>query len=273
MSRPQKRPPLQQSPTTTLIVNNPLSASPFAQPPPAQAPAQSNKFPAVNAATWRVPSPDNSFSNAAAAAMPSAGAPQASSGRWQGFANVFSRPSRSAQQRQQMASDGSGSLPLTGAMLPSIEEGSGAAPIGSNDLDASTAAASANQQWLRSTSSPRGSDVANDQQSGPGRYVAPSPWSTPEKSAAPSASSSQTASPFDAAARARASQSPDQRNPTLGSRSTTPQRSVSRSASGRPGYPVPSPGWTTGIQGMATTKAARPASATSSGSDSMRSRQ
>lgn len=269
-----------------LIGNNPLSASPFAQPAPARASAQSNRFPVVSAAAWNVPSPDNSFSQPDAMVTSSAVAPQARRGRWHGLVNVFNRPSRSAQQLQQMASHSSGSLPLTGPMLPSIDEGSNRGTRGSNDLDASTAAASANQQWLKSASSPRRSHPAapsDVKPSSSGRYVPPSPWSSPDRSAGPSVSSSQTASPyagpFEAAARARTAQAPDlsaehspsTARPTAG-QSVTPERSVSRNGSGRPGYPVPSPGWTTGIQGMGTTKAARSLSASSSNSSVRRNK-
>ena len=244
-----------------------MSASPF---------AQSNQYPVVNAATWSVPSPDNSFSSSGPVASSAAAGPQANPGRWQGFANAFSRPSRSAQQRQQMASSGSGSVPLTGPMLPSIDEGSSGRPGGSNDLDASTAAAAANQQWLRSASQGSNPATPSDiQPLGSGRYIPPSPWSTPEKPAAPSVSPSQASpyvGPFEAAARARAGQTPDH-SPDQGfvAGSVTPPRNVARSASGRPGYAVPSPGWSTGIQGMGTTKAARPGSASSSSSGTRRS--
>lgn len=266
---------MQQSQSTGLISNNPLSASPFSQQAVAKPPVQVTNFPVISAATWNVPSPDNSFSQAnGRPGTSSAVSPQGSPSKWPG---LFNRGSRSPQQQRQILTAGSSGALVTSPMLPSIDEDNrpGLAHDGSSDLDASTAAAAANQQWARTASSPRGSSStaqSEPQPSSSGQYQAPSPWSTPAKSA-PSASASSPASPyvgpFEAAARARAAQSqgqspdleqtvPDPGAQAPGIQSAAPSRSTSRSSSGRSGYAVPSPGWTTGIGGMSQTRAARP---------------
>ena len=205
-------------------------------------------------------------------------------GRWQGFTKVF-RP------RPQPHRHGSGPLLANTdpAVLSSIAESDADSGVvdaslhayQSTDLDAATAAASANQLWALSSPSlsPRRSASASqgsNGQPGPsqGSYIAPSPWSTPLKptqssSASPSPgaypvpspqntplgttpqskvqTSPAAVGPFEAAARARAAQG-QARAPGNSPGVSTSSSNAVQSSSAQAAYPVPSPSTSAGQQ-------------------------
>lgn len=227
-------------------------------------------------------------------------APQAQS-RWQGFTRMF-RP------RPQLHRHGSGALldnadPAVLGSIPESDPGTGVVDASllayqSTDLDASSAAATANKLWAITAPSlsPRRSAAASQgsgQQSGPsqGSYVVPSPWTTPVKqlgssSASPASGSYPVPSPqntplgtplqprvqtpppsvgpFEAAARARAAQarasgsSPRTRTSSTGS--------IVPKSSGQASYPVPSPSTSTGPQQSVASEISPAASVTKASS-------
>jgi hypothetical protein len=204
-----------------------------------------------------------------------------SQGRWSNFTGMF-RPSRNKPQPHRL---GSGALlDHPDAVLSSIAEADPETGVvdasmhayHSTDLDAASAASSANRLWAltspslsprRNAAASQASDGRTDSQTGTtsqGNYPVPSPWSTPTKPA-PSSSSSpspgsypvpspQTAplgqrqsrraspaasvGPFEAAARARAASSQAGSSSPGDSGTASPQQANPSSAQ----YPVPSPG-------------------------------
>ncbi|DBA90394.1 TPA: hypothetical protein ACH3X1_003668 [Trebouxia sp. C0004] len=198
-----------------------------------------------------------------------------SQGRWSNFTGMF-RPGRNKPQHRL----GSGALlDHPDAVLSSIAEADPEAGVvdaslhayNSTDLDAATAASSANRLWAITSPSlsPRpsqASDNRTDSQTGttiPGSYPVPSPWSTPTKpapssSSSPSpgsypvlnpqtaplgrrqsrrASSAASVGPFEAAARARAASSQAGSSSPGDSVTASPQQANPSPAP----YPVPSP--------------------------------
>ena len=221
------------------------------------------------------------------------------SGRWQGFTQMF-RP------RPRPHRHGSGALLVNAdpAILSSIAESdpdTGLPASHSTDLDASTAASSANKLWAISSPSlsPRRSPSASKGsggQPGPsqGSYIAPSPWTTPAKppqssSASPGLypvpspqntplgtppqsrgqSPPATVGPFEAAARARAAQA---RAPGSSPGDSAGSGRTANRTPAQPVYPVPSPATSSGQQQrQVRSNAASPArSATRSSSQSHR---
>ncbi|DBA93931.1 TPA: hypothetical protein ACH3X3_013969 [Trebouxia sp. C0006] len=202
-----------------------------------------------------------------------------SQGRWSNFTGMF-RAGRKPQQHRL----GSGALlDHPDAVLSSIAEADPEAGVvdaslhayHSTDLDAASAAVSANRLWAltspslsprRNAAASQASDSRTDSQTGTtsqGNYPVPSPWSTPTKPA-PSSSSSpspgsypvpspQTAplgqrqsrraspatsvGPFEAAARARAASSQAGGSSPGDSVTASPQQANPSPAP----YPVPSP--------------------------------
>ena len=203
-----------------------------------------------------------------------------SRGKWSNFTGMF-RPSRNKPQQHRL---GSGVLlDHPDDVLSSIAEADPEAGVvdaslhayHSTDLDAVSAAVSANQLWAitspslsprRNAAASQASDSRTDSQTGTtsqGNYPVPSPWSTPTKPAPSSSSSpslgsypvpspqsaplgqrrSQGASPaacvgpFEAAARARAASSQAARSSPGDSVTASPQQANPSPAP----YPVPSP--------------------------------
>ena len=201
-------------------------------------------------------------------------------GRWSNFTGMF-RPGRNKPQQHRL---GSGALlDHSDAMLSSIAEADPEAGVvdaslhayKSTDLDAASAASSANRLWAitspslsprRNAAASQASDSRTDTQTGAfsqGNYPVPSPWSTPTKpapSSSPSPSpgsypvpSPQTAplghrqsrraspaasvGPFEAAARARAAPSQAGSSSPADSITASPQQANPSPAP----YPVPSP--------------------------------
>ena len=202
-----------------------------------------------------------------------------SQGRWSNFTGMF-RAGRKPQQHRL----GSGALlDHPDAVLSSIAEADPEAGVvdaslhayHSTDLDAASAAVSANRLWAltspslsprRNAAASQASDSRTDSQTGTtsqGNYPVPSPWSTPTKPAPSSSSSpspgsypvpsSQTAplgqrqsrraspatsvGPFEAAARARAASSQAGGSSPGDSVTASPQQANPSPAP----YPVPSP--------------------------------
>jgi len=203
-----------------------------------------------------------------------------SQGRWSNFTGLF-RPSRNKPQQHRL---GSGALlDHPDAVLSSIAEADPEAGMvnaslhayHSTDLDAATAASSANQLWAitspslsprRNAAASQASDSRTDSQTGTisqGNYLVPSPWSTPTKPAQSSSSSPSPGSypvpspqnaplgqrqsrrmapaasvgPFEAAARARAASSHAGSSSPGDSVTVSPQQANPSPAP----YPVPSP--------------------------------
>ena len=233
--------------------------------------------------SWNVPGPngqvqhsqslpDNTFGATTSAPVPAKTA--GSQGRWAGFTNMFS-PTRAQGHKL-----GSGALlDHADPVLSSIAESDTEAGVvddslhayHSTDLDAATAAASANRLWSitapslsprRNASASPGSDSHTDSQTG--SYPVPSPWSSPVKPAQSSPSPSQASypvpspqnaplgqthsqrqspavsiGPFEAAARARAAQS-RAGSSSPGNSTISPQQ-ANPSQAGSVQYPVPSP--------------------------------
>lgn len=198
-------------------------------------------------------------------------------GRWSNFTGMF-RPGRNKPQQHRL---GSGALlDHSDAMLSSIAEADPEAGVvdaslhayKSTDLDAASAASSANRLWAitspslsprRNAAASQASDSRTDSQTGAfsqGNYPVPSSWSTPTKPA-PSSSplpgsypvpSPQTAplghrqsrraspaasvGPFEAAARARAASSQAGSSSPADSITASPQQANPSPAP----YPVPS---------------------------------